>query len=276
MGFDEIKQKLEIDTQSVQVAAEDLFKPRTRTKKVRGGVGKTEITVDIGGMDKIAHDSQLLRLEWAIKYPQLSPFEFLTEIKSYSAAQATRIITATGTLADWNQEKATVLDKMTESVVKRHIDIIAEVQETHVKASKVGLAKAIEFLSKLSIEPAKDADGKIIVDGKGKPVWKGFRSIDLLNIMSSIEKAQAIYRKAMGLPNDESGMAQILEKVSQLNIQQNHLHIHEAPGAAPKTELTMKVEKEMSYDDLLEFIEFRREQKRKQDAQGEPGQGESA
>lgn len=266
--FDQIKGIIEKDTKKVEVVeAQDLFTPIEHKRKSwsRSRRGDTDtILVQLGGVDKIAHDAQILRLEWAIKYPTMSPREFLQDIKGYSFSQIRTILESTGTAEEWTREKNNVLDKMTESVVKRHIDIIAEVQETHIKASKVGLAKAIEFLSKLSVEPAKDSDGRVIMDGNGRPVWKGYRSIDLMNIMGSIEKAQQIYRRAMGLGNDE-GMAQILEKIGQLNVQQNvqenHLHIHEAP----QSELGQKIEKEMSYDDLLEFIEFRREQKRKQE-----------
>lgn len=271
MGFDKIKPKLDIDTERIQVVADDLFVNTVGVKQRKSTgrpIKKETFIVELGGKDKIAHDSQILRLEWAIKYPTLTPAEFLLDIKGYSHQQTSKIIETTGGMSEWLLEKNNVLDKMTESVVKRHIDIIAEVQETHIKASKVGLAKAIEFLAKLSIEPARDADGKMIMDGKGKPVWKGYRSIDLVNIMNSIEKAQVIYRRAMGLGNDEGGMAQILEKIGQLNVQQNvqqnHLHIHEAP----QSELATKIEKEMSYDDLLEFIEFRREQKKKQESEG--------
>jgi hypothetical protein len=266
-GFDKIKSILEDQSKKVEVVAEDLFKPIQHKKITRGAhrAPKDAIRIELGGVDKIAHDAQILRLEWAIKYPTMSPREFLQDVKGYSFSQIRLILEKTGTAEEWNREKNAVLDRMTESVVKRHIDIIAEVQETHIKASKVGLAKAIEFLSKLSVEPAKDSDGRMIMDGNGRPVWKGYRSIDLMNIMSSIEKAQVIYRRAMGLGNDEGGMAQILEKIGQLNVQQNvqenHLHIHEAP----QSELGQKIEKEMSYDDLLEFIEFRREQKKKQE-----------
>lgn len=268
-GFDRIVEESKADGDVIKVTDVDLFAPtltkpskRSPTGEKSGKRGKT-IVVDTGGLDKLAHDTGILKVEWAVKHPHISAIEFLTEVKGYGLTQAKYIMEETGGVGEWEKERNVILDRMTETVVKRHIDLMAEVTETHVKASKVGLAKAIEYLSKLSIEPARDKEGKVIMDGKGKPVWKGYRSIDLLNIMASIEKAQAIYRKSMGLPNDESGMKQILEKVQQINqvnVQQNHLHIHEAP-AAPKTELDKKAE-QLSYDDLLEFIEFRREQKR--------------
>lgn len=218
------------------------------------------VLIETGGTDKFAHDTNILKLEWAIKYPLMDVTNFLVKIKGYSVSQADRLIGEVGGISEWQAERGRVLDKLTESVVKRHIDQIAEVQETHVKASKVGLAKAIEMLSKLSIEPAKDKEGHLIKDDKGKIVWRGFRSIDLLNIMGSIEKAQAIYRKAMGLPNDEGGLAQLMEKVSQLNVQNNYYGTG-TPDATPKSELDKKVEETLSYDDLVEFIEYRREQK---------------
>jgi len=127
-------------------------------------------------------------------------------------------------------------------------------------------------LSRLSIDPAKDKDGKIIKDGDGKIVWKGFRSIDLLNVMSAIEKAQQIYRRSMGFPNDEGGMAQILEKVALI---QNNTQIIVHEGDRPVVEKSEKEKAidELSYDDIMEFVEFRREQKKAQAEEPEKTKG---
>ena len=222
-----------------------------RTKTIK------TIKREMGGVDKLAHDINLLKIEWAIKFPLLTPRLFLLEKKGYSIKQADTILGTSGGAGEWRVERVKILDKMTETTVMRHIDVMAEVQETHIKASKVGLAKAVEMLAKFSIEPAKDKKGKMIMDGNGKPVFRGFRSIDLLNVMSAIEKSQAIYRKAMGLPNDEGGMAQLLERV-QVNTQINIHPTEEVPKE--KTDKEKAVD-ELSYDDIMEFIEFRREQK---------------
>jgi hypothetical protein len=242
------------------VAAEDMF-GRIGKRKNRGRVDSV-----IGGVDKIRHDSALLKLEWAIKYSDMSPASYLREIKGYSQNQIKHILELDGGRVDWTVEKNAVRDKLTESVVKRHIDLIAEVQEQHISASKLGLAKAIEMLAKLSIEPAKDKDGKIIVDAKGKIVHRGFRSIDLVNCMAAIEKAQMIYRKAMGLPNDEGGLQQILDKVTQVNIQNNITNIHGA--AAPESEKVKELEKQLSVEDIMDLVKLKREMRKKEEAAG--------
>ncbi len=83
--------------------------------------------------------------------------------------------------------------------------------------------------------------------------------------MSSIEKAQQIYRRAMGLPNDEGGLQQILNKLERIretpttlnltqNIQQNTAVQVQAP--ANPTDL--------SYDDIMLLIEAERSRKAKQ------------
>ena len=246
----------------------DLFDRTPATDPTRSSI----VAEDVGGKEKWAHDTSLLKIEWAIKFPLLTPRIFLIEKKGYSSSQADTIIGTSGGAIEWQSERGKILDKMTETTVMRHIDQMAEVQETHVKASKVGLAKAIEMLSRLSVDPAKDKDGKIIKDGDGKIVWKGFRSIDLLNVMSAIEKAQQIYRRSMGLPNDEGGMAQILEKVALI---QNNTQIIVHEGDRPVVEKSEKEKAidELSYDDIMEFVEFRREQKKAQAEEPEKAKG---
>jgi hypothetical protein len=212
------------------------------------------------------HEAELLRFEWAVKYWDYSPRQFLMEKKGIAPSAADRIVALLGGHEEWAKERAGVLDKMTESVVMRHIDKLAEVNDTHVRASKLVMTKAIEYLSKMSLSPAKDKKGKLILDADDKPLWRGIRSIDIVNCANAIKTAQDLYRKAMGLPNDESGLAQILEKVNQLNIQQNihnSVHIHEGGTEPdPKAEALKKAQEHLSYDDIVEFVKYRREQKK--------------
>lgn len=209
-------------------------------------------------------DAEMLKYEWVVKFPTMEPRVWMRDIKGLSHAQAKRLFEVGGKEGGWNEAKVHVLDRMTQSVVKRHIDQMAEVQEMHIKASKIGLAKAVEMLTKLQIEPAKDKSGKIIRDGDNKVVYRGFRSIDLLNSLSAVEKAQQIYRRAMGLPNEEAGLAQILDKVNlhfnQTNIQNN---VQMTPAAPDPVQAKMrKLAEDLNYDQILEFVEFRREQKK--------------
>jgi len=216
-----------------------------------------------GGKERWRHDVELLQFEWAVKYPLYSIMSFLEEIKGYSTVQAHGILKM-HPAPEWKKAHAEILDKLTESTVKRHIDLIAEVQETHIKASKLGLAKAIEMLTRMSLSPIKDKKGKILLGEDGKPVYRGARSIDLLNCMGAIEKAQQIYRRAMGLPNEEAGLAQILDKINEVRDQsattfvQNNVQVNVAP---PVDELGQKLA-ELKYSDVMELIERRRELKK--------------
>jgi len=215
-----------------------------------------------GGKERFRHDVELLQFEHAVKYPLYSIMSFLCEIKGYSTAQANMILRAHPAI-EWKKVRGEVLDKLTESTVKRHIDLIAEVQETHIKASKLGLAKSIEMLSRMQLTPLKDKAGRILMGDDGKPVYRGFRSIDLLNCMGAIEKAQQIYRRAMGLPNEEAGLSQVLDKINQMKeaagttlVQNIQVNVE-----APVDELGQRLA-ELKYEDVMELIERRRELKR--------------
>lgn len=225
-------------------------------------------TYTAAAVDKWKHDVGILMTEWAVKYPLLSPRKWLIEIKGYTDYQAKQIMDFSGSDTSWVTEKNKILDKMTETMIKRHVDIMAEVQDTHIKASKVGLAKAVEMLSKMQIEPLVDSAGRFVKDPTtGKVLYKGFRSIDLLNCLGAIEKAQNIYRKAMGLPNEEGGLQQILNKMNEIGpAVEQHLHIHEAPSGPESKgeELARRMDTEMSYDDIQTLIKIYRENKKRQ------------
>jgi hypothetical protein len=236
-----------IDATEFKRDLEDLDKPldifEGGSKALRG----------MGGEERLKHDSHILMMEWAWKFPDLTPYEFLTERRSYSVMQAKHIIRISGGLTLWETEKTKVLDKISETVIKRHIDKMVEVNDQHIAASKLGLAKAIEMLTKFNIVAELDKDGK--------PSKRTMRSIDLVNIMNAIEKAQVVYRRAMGIPNEESGIAQILEKVAQITVQNNVQVNNTVVQAAPKSDLQEKLE-QLDYDDVVELIQMRREMKK--------------
>ena len=206
-----------------------------------------KIVKTLGGTEKRMHDSHILMMEWAIKYPEMTPHSFLVHKRGYSEAQTDIILRESGGAKYWDTQKIKILDKMSESVVKRHIDKMVEMNDQHIAISKLSLAKAFEMLTHL---PVKAEEGK-----------KSMRAIDLVNITTAAEKAQAIYRKAMGMPNEESGMAQILEKVASLTaIQTTNIQNNNTVVVVEKTELQKKIE-QLDYDQIMEFIEHRREKK---------------
>jgi hypothetical protein len=236
---------------------------------------KVEVTVealpdffdhgDVGGREKWLHDIEILVTEWAFFFPNHLPKTFLTEAKGYSESQAEGIL-GHFPASQWAAKREAAVDKLTEGLVRRHVDKMAEVQEQHISASKLGLAQALKMLASGGTELLKDQDGKILLDTKGNPRFKQFRSIDLVNCMTAIEKAQQVYRRAMGLPNDEGGLQQILNKVERMqelrhqtnvNFQINNTQIN-APGEDGKPTVA-----DLQYEDILLLIEAKRDMKAK-------------
>lgn len=218
---------------------------------------------DGGGKDKLAHDVEILMMEWAFFYPNHSVTSYIQDIKGYSPTQM-KDLSRLVPFEQWGDRRKEAQDKLTETLVRRHIDLMASVQDQHISASKLGLAQAVKMLAGGSTEILRDKEGKAIVDSAGNPRFKSLRSIDLLNCMSSIEKAQQIYRRAMGLPNDEGGLQQILNKLERIretptttlnltqNIQQNN------------TAVQIQNPTDLSYDDIMLLIEAERTKKAKQ------------
>lgn len=271
--------KLEADAKK-----EEFLKPPRKTKRQRSEIvqrvavkaqienpasvdplANAQTAFEIGGLSRIEREAEVLMIDWAIRFPLLKPLEFLTAEKGYSVAQANAILHETGGSDDWELKRTEIQNKMTETVIKRHVDQMAEFNDMFIKGAKVSMAKAIEMLSKLGIDAVKDEDGKLMIDPKTKkPIYRGFRSIDLLNITNSLKAAQEIYRRGLGISDGEGGMAQLLEKVTQLTelqkreINVNNTQINLTVNPAKK-EAEQKIEnfiREMNYDDIRAFVEY--------------------
>lgn len=92
-----------------------------------------------------------------------------------------------------------------------------------------------------------------------RPVYRGFRSIDLLNCMSALEKAQQIQRRAQGLSNDV-GMAQLSEAIKnskQINVTVENMTVE----AKPKSKMEAIIDA-LEYEDIAVLIKERRAMKR--------------
>jgi hypothetical protein len=220
---------------------------------------------NMGGLSRIEREGEILQIDWAIRFPSLTPLEYLTAEKGYSVSQATTVLHESGGADDWEVKRAEIQNRITETVVKRHVDQIAEFNDMYIKGAKVGLAKALEMLTKLSIDQVRDADGNVMIDPKTKrPVYKGFRSIDLLNIMNSLKLSQDIHRRSMGINDGEGGMAQVLEQVTQMNemkaremnITNNTINLMMTPGRAEAEQKIETFVKTMSYEDIRAFVDY--------------------
>ena len=165
----------------------------------------------------------------------------------------------------WHDRRKEVQDRATELIITRNLNEVADMNDAHIKASKLALAKIIEMMSKLEIEPLRDVHGKVVINPRTrKPVYKGFQSSELLNCTSALEKVQMIYRRAIGLPDRGEGLDQLLEKIQSGHIHNNiQINIDGSPKLSPKDvtpedEIGRKLSK-LDYDSILALIERKRE-----------------
>lgn len=219
--------------------------------------------IDTTVKELAAREADVFRKEWVFDSEGMAPQTWLREKKGMSDIRAETIVSSGGGSAAWYREKEATWNAITKGMVKKHVDLVVEVQETHIQGSKLTLAKAMDML----------ANGPEYFDKTTGEKKRGqLRSIDLLNCATALEKAQKIYRTAMGLGNDESGLKQILETLqrsglTQINIQ-NNTTINEAakePDLPPEEQAMRDKMQKMSYEDLVEIIEWRREQKKKRE-----------
>ncbi len=218
--------------------------------------------VEIGGVEKERHDANILRLEWSIKYPLLTPLEFLLEEKGYTIYQAQRILEISDSIEGWLDERDKIVNGVTEKLVDRNIEKIVESKEMFISAAKIGVAKCIEMMTRLQIDPVKDEDGKLMIDPKTKrPVYRGFRAIDMANLSAALKNFESMMSNAMGMRND-LGLDQIRGLLSehrqnvQINIQNNSTTV--MTTEEPKKTKVEEFVESLSYDDMQEIIREKR------------------
>lgn len=225
--------------------------------------------------EKELNEARLLSWQWAVEGGELTPTQWL-RTRGYSDATIQNYYNALGGVEEFRKKRTQLQDNVTEKIAKRYVDKIAEMSESHLKSSNLIHLKSVEYLSKLSIEPARDKHGKILTDGKGKPVFRGIRSQDLLNAALAVKESQNIMRKALGISDrDEFGLAQILNKIEQKN-EIHNTQVNITVNTEEK-EISKAVEK-LSYDDVVDIIKAKRRRMRELEAQkakDEEGEGDS-
>lgn len=227
-----------------------MIKPKfIRRRKVRAA---TPLNTTFGS-DKfkaVTTESKLTELEmliteWCIKYPpSMSPHKFLREVKHFSNPKVASYIKAAPTVL-WQERRREYQNMITKDMVKGQLDFVTEMNDMHIRASKLGLAKAVELLTKMVIEPFKDKNGTIC--------FSKFKPSDVKSCLESIAIAQRIQRTALGLPSDEGSIT----VWNQLNINaraQDQL----AEGDGNHASIS-QVENAFSYDELKVLIEAQRQ-----------------
>lgn len=192
---------------------------------------------------------ELLILEWCIKYPSISPKKYIMDVKHLSRSfyvRAMDIIPA----AEWRVRLQDYKTSLAETVTKEHFNNIAKVNDTHIQASKLSIAKIIEKLAK-GVRVYQKKDGSLLEIGQRECYPK-----EINDLTNALKTAQSVYRTAVGLPNEE-GSIQILEKLQAEKMQVN-INVN-GEGKESETDLT-KTLKSMSYDDLMTIIEMKKDQ----------------
>ncbi len=192
-------------------------------------------------------DDQLLMTEWALTGGRIQVFTWLQEVKGFSLAHA-RFIVTRRPIPQWSRILEYVQNNYSNNLVKRHMESAAQANDQHMMAARLGMAKAMEFLSKLTIEEA--------IDKNGNPYFKKFRTTDLKNCMESIMIAQKITRVALGLPTDE-GSVHIWQKIQQsfgTNPMPEDTPTETVVEGEPIKDQVMRLQKSYTYDEIKEMV----------------------
>lgn len=258
------KSKAEPKTTTIAPKAKKLHRgpSRDRTEELVSAVTATVEDKDKYSTGEKEHrEAKLLMFQWAIEGGPTTPRSWLNS-QGYSDRAAHAILDLLPS-DEWKEKRRSLQDGVTEKIAKRYVDKIAEMSESHLKSSNLIHLKAVEYLSKLSIEPARDAKGKIIVDGKGKPVFRGIRSQDLVNAAVAVKESQAIMRKALGINDrDDFGLQQILNKIEQ----KNEIHNTQINIINTEDSKIAKAVERLDYDDIVDLIKARRRKAREIEA----------
>lgn len=231
-------------------------KPKGKFERRRGDISKADAVA------RAKHfELESLVYEWSITAPELSPRKFLMERKSYTEHMYVHATTLFAP-AQWYVRRKEIQDQLTTSLVKTHVDFVVEMNDTHIKAAKLGLVKAIDMMTRMKIEERRDKKGNIY--------FAGFRTTDLKNCLESIHVAQRIQRMALGLPTNE-GSITAWQKIQH----EKTVKVSAADGSVVTTTESETVEGQvktlenaLTYDDIQLLIEGERRRKRAPEAAG--------
>lgn len=172
-------------------------------------------------------------MEYATNHPNLSIRDFLIQKRGFTARQY-RYIVSLAPANDWRGRCQEIQNDIAAKKIGKYSEDASEIHGQYLAASKLVLARAMALLisdSKAGSRPAKP--------------------VDILNCANAIARAQEIFMRAMGVEKSE-GLLQIYEQVSQ-TVQAK------VEVSQQKTALQKEIESRLSYDDVMEFVHYRRE-----------------
>jgi hypothetical protein len=248
------KKKAKAERHKEKTLTEVLLKPATKAER-------------ISKADLIGTRVDLYQLEWAVKYQHLTPHEYLRNIKGFTEGQYIEMMKLSPS-KHWEDRRSDLKSQMSTTLIRRHIDQLAEMNDKHATVGKIGIAEGLKLLTKgvLVKKPGKKSkSGKVQLTEYTRPLYPR----EFKEIMDGMKTAQSIYRTAMGLPNDHQGLTQVLEKLASESRQIQHnlqINIGGAPAekkedpveVTPEQQLKNKLN-ELSYDEVMVFITRKRQ-----------------
>lgn len=234
-------------------------KPKTKKKFTRR-TASTSALAYLSRNDLLAtakqQEVELLVFEWAMRQDDHSPRSFMLDVKKMTMSQYEQTTKAL-TSAQWYVRRKEIQDKITHATLQSHIGFVADMNDTHIKAAKLGLAKAIDMMTRMKIEERKDK--------KGNMYFVGFKPSDLKSCLESIQTAQKVQRMALGLPTSDGSITawQTIQ-----NERRDKTVVKAADGSIVSTTETVTTEAQvqklsdaLSYDDVRLLIEAERRRK---------------
>jgi len=161
--------------------------------------------------------TKMLQYEWALFYPDNSPKHFLMAVKNFTETQYVQIMKKSP-MAKWNEQKDRIRERLALQVAEKHVEKIAQMNDEHIKAGRLGLAKGIKLLA----EGVRGFNKK----NPSKILKRDLKPQEFQHVMSGLKLCQQIYRTAMGLPSDGDGMRQLLVELAEKQGVQNNVQIN--------------------------------------------------
>jgi len=179
-----------------------------------------------------------LQLDWATNHSNKSVRDYLMNVKDLSDRQY-RYVISHAKLVEWQARRQEIQNSVDMEKIRTYSSKAAKVHAQFVDAAQLGLSKIMDTLVHSDELSPKD----------------------LVYLAKALEENQKTFHQAMGLSADDGLVHVYLEmdkriKESQLNCE---------PEVVPAREKS--VLQQLAYEDLLEFIEWRRDLKKRANAQ---------
>jgi hypothetical protein len=230
--------KFNTGTPMAKKSKKPVFKKKTKRLKPTDVVfSDTEIADVMPVEERRVQELEILMADWALTQPyDVGPFTFMTKVKRFSVSYANSML-ALAPKPIWVEKRREFQDAYMGRIVKSQVDLVTEINDQHMKAAKLSLAKALEMLTKMKIEHYTDKTGKV--------KFRKFTSVDLMRCTQTINIAQKIMRTALGLPSDE-GAIHIWNQMNVSPVDGTTTDDHEVE--------IRKAENIFSYDDIKGLI----------------------